>query len=189
MQTISLDTVGARIYFRGNTYPIKDRVKALGAHWDGDQRAWWIGAAKRAAAEALVTGCASTATTGGDDRTPDRNARVRARVRYKGKDYYLLAEGGGRLLLAARNGTFQFWAAREAAQITKQYGRENYRTGRTEYPRLGTMIERAEAWKSMSREDRARALEDAEARRTGDRCPCSGGACRCGSDSPCCMCG
>lgn len=207
---MSIETIGQRIYFRGHTYPVRDRIKAIGGHWDADRRAWWVGTAKRAEAEALAAemGDAPAASSQPSERrneTPDRAARVKGRATYKGRDYYVLAEtrDGARLLLAARNGAFQFWARAaqivgdrisvasgpqytEGARITKTYGHD--RSGYTEYPTLGSLIDRADAWRKMSSEEREMAREDAEARRNGEQCPCSGGACRCGSDSPCCMC-
>lgn len=199
MTDITLQSTGTRIYVVGNTYGIKDAIKAAGGHWDGERRAWWVGQAKAAEIARVVREAATQTQTQAPapspdasrgDRTPDRDAKVKARATYKGQDYYVLAEtrDGAKLLLAARNGQFQFWAETASTQITKTYGRENYRTGRDEYPTLGSMMARADKWRHMSAEDRTEAREDAEARSSGEACPCSGGACRCGTDSPCCMC-
>jgi hypothetical protein len=57
-----IERAGARVYFLGDTYPLKDRIKSLGGHWDGDRRAWWVGARKLAEAEALVAGAEGFAT-------------------------------------------------------------------------------------------------------------------------------
>jgi len=38
----------------GNTYPVKEALKALGAHWDKEQRAWLISASKADHAQALI---------------------------------------------------------------------------------------------------------------------------------------
>jgi hypothetical protein len=38
----------------GNTYPVKEALKALGAHWDKEQRAWLIAANKDAHARAII---------------------------------------------------------------------------------------------------------------------------------------
>jgi len=38
----------------GNTYPVKEALKALGAHWDKEQRAWLIAASKAAYAQAII---------------------------------------------------------------------------------------------------------------------------------------
>lgn len=146
---ITLRTEGARVYIIGNTFPLKDAIKSAGGHCDGTRKAWWVGRAKATEIERVIATTStapSSPTSSQGDRTPDQGASVKARATYKGKDYYVLAEtrDGAKMLLAARNGAFQFWAAREATQITKTYGRENYRSGRTEYPTLGGMIRRAE---------------------------------------------
>lgn len=51
---LSTEKVGSRIYVMGNTYPVRERLKRAGCHWDGDRQQWWIGAAKAAAIEAIV---------------------------------------------------------------------------------------------------------------------------------------
>jgi len=38
----------------GNTYPVKEALKALGAYWDKEQRAWLIAASKAVHAQAVV---------------------------------------------------------------------------------------------------------------------------------------
>jgi len=40
----------------GNTYPVKDQLRALGGRWNPDARAWMVPAAKADAARALVAG-------------------------------------------------------------------------------------------------------------------------------------
>lgn len=52
--TITIETRGRRHYLLGNTYPIKDAVKAAGCRWDADARAWYSG--KRETVESLVRG-------------------------------------------------------------------------------------------------------------------------------------
>ena len=51
---VSIQTVDRRIYFVGNTFPLKDRIKAMGGHWDGERRQWWVGIVKMADAQALA---------------------------------------------------------------------------------------------------------------------------------------
>lgn len=51
---ITLDTVGARVYLRGDTFAVKSAIKAAGGHWDADARAWWVGAAKRDDIERVI---------------------------------------------------------------------------------------------------------------------------------------
>jgi hypothetical protein len=191
MATMSTTTEGRRVYVAGDTYAWRDRLRSAGCHWDGDRKQWWIGVGKVAAIAGIVAQATSTTEdpTSRSD-TPDQNARVKARASYKGQNYYVLAEtrDGGKRLLAARNGQFQFWAATGVTTIVKAYGRHDDRTHRTEYPTLGGLMAKAARWRQMSDAERAEAREDSDARAHGEQCPCSGGACRCGTDSPCCMC-
>ena len=52
--TTRIEQRGQRLYFAGLPFAAKDRAKELKAKWDGDKRMWWVGTAKRAAAEGLV---------------------------------------------------------------------------------------------------------------------------------------
>lgn len=140
---MSLQVVGQRLYFSGNTFPIKDKIKALGAHWDADRKQWWVGAAKRAEAEALIATLAttpaspsgtSTNRTGDGDRTV-----VAGKATYKGRTAYIVgrvARGrthwddrvtpvttrdGAKILLASMDGSRTWWAPQGAAQIIKTY--------------------------------------------------------------------
>jgi Transcription elongation factor, GreA/GreB, C-term len=45
----------------GNTYPVKDQLRNLGGHWDPDQRAWMVPAARAEEAKALVNGSSGSA--------------------------------------------------------------------------------------------------------------------------------
>jgi hypothetical protein len=40
----------------GNTYPVKEQLKALGARWNGDRKAWMVTPDKVEAAKAIVAG-------------------------------------------------------------------------------------------------------------------------------------
>lgn len=51
---ITLETSGRRIYARGNTYPLREQLRDMGGHWDGEAKAWWVGSGKRAQLEKLV---------------------------------------------------------------------------------------------------------------------------------------
>jgi hypothetical protein len=54
MAGIQIEKTGARVYFTGDTYAVKDRIKSMGGHWDGERRAWWVGAKLLPKAEALL---------------------------------------------------------------------------------------------------------------------------------------
>ena len=53
-----------RIAITGNTYPVKDQLKALGARWDADTKAWMVPASQAAAARALVAGAPTSYIAG-----------------------------------------------------------------------------------------------------------------------------
>ena len=44
------------IQITGNTYPVKDQLKELGARWNGDDKCWMISADKVDEARAIVAG-------------------------------------------------------------------------------------------------------------------------------------
>ena len=44
----------------GNTYPVKEQLKALGARWNPDLKAWMVTADKAEQAKALVSGSPAT---------------------------------------------------------------------------------------------------------------------------------
>src|SRR5437764_993815 len=48
----------------GNTYPVKDQIKALGGKWDADQKAWMVPDGKAADARKLVAGAPKQPFTG-----------------------------------------------------------------------------------------------------------------------------
>lgn len=101
---MELKTEGRRTYILGNTYPIKDQLRAAGCKWDSDRRAWWTG--KRETAEELIaklgTAAAAPTVSPTPARFPNNNGSLRAvvprdgmdsvvagRCEYKGKTYYL----------------------------------------------------------------------------------------------------
>lgn len=48
----------------GNTFPVKDQLKAMGARWNADSKAWMVAADKADAARALVSGAPKQPYTG-----------------------------------------------------------------------------------------------------------------------------
>lgn len=44
------------VAIRGNTYPVKEQLKALGARWNGDAKAWMVTPDKADQALAIVAG-------------------------------------------------------------------------------------------------------------------------------------
>lgn len=49
----------------GNTYPVKDQLRALGGRWDADRKAWMVPEAAAAKAQALVAGTPKPAARSG----------------------------------------------------------------------------------------------------------------------------
>lgn len=145
---ITLDRQGARVYLTGDTYAVKDRIKRIGGHWDGDRRAWWVGAAKMAAAEQLVrelAGEAATAVGLATDAMPEAVAdkteeaaipkpkqdpddiRLTGKGEYKGRTYYLgsRTKDGQRIrcltLPDAKGDYLDFWVQLSLVKVIKTY--------------------------------------------------------------------
>ena len=51
----------AQVLITGNTYPVKDALRALGAKWDADRKAWTITDKKADEARKLVEGAPASA--------------------------------------------------------------------------------------------------------------------------------
>ena len=136
---ITIESAGRRHYIRGNTYPHKDALRAAGAHWDGDARAWWLGKRDVAAelAERLSKACGAPKAADSQpasERPADRltdDAKIVGKARYKGKEYILVWEGttrrGRAAKLAFADGSRVFWSDASEVQVTKRYqSRERY---------------------------------------------------------------
>lgn len=144
---IQLHEEKTRIYLTGDTYGIKDQIKAVGGHWDGDRRAWWVGKGKKAAIldaiEAAKDGAADT-DAAPEAEGPGDNAIVAGKAEYKGKTYYaaghvynnskrrhylddrveaITTRDGEKILLYSRDGKLKFWANINAVKVTKHYDR------------------------------------------------------------------
>lgn len=131
--TITIETHGRRHYLRGNTFPIKDAIRAAGGKWDRDAGAWWTG--KRDVAEQLVADAAATPVAAkgpGSDRGARGDEKVSpdtvilARVNYRGRPALMLWEGttsrGLGAKLASMDGARIFWAERSEVTVVRQYG-------------------------------------------------------------------
>lgn len=141
----TIEQVGPRLYFRNLPFAAKDKAKAIGAKWDGDAKCWWIGRAKAADAEKLVAELSAAPTAAKDD-TPGDDNRVYAKVSYKGRNYFVVADTGTRVRLTLLDGSIHFWADKSACDLVKEYkGREQWDgrrySGKTEtvYTTLGSL--------------------------------------------------
>lgn len=139
--SIGTETVGARVYVTGNTYAVKSDLKSAGCHWDGDRKQWWIGKAKLSAIESIVSGLASTPAPKEDISTK----RIYAQVEYKGRRYYVIAEGSDRCRLTVLDGSIDFWAVMADCNLIKEYPGRQVWDGRrgsgtvTRYTTLGSL--------------------------------------------------
>lgn len=53
---MSTQTENRTVEITGNTYPVKDQLKAIGARWNAGLKAWFIDAAKAEEAQNIVAG-------------------------------------------------------------------------------------------------------------------------------------
>lgn len=128
--SITLQTEGRRTYITGNTYPVRDRLRALGAHWDGERKAWWT--AKRDAAEQLV-GQLNAQPAADQPKTERQESsgqpyegEVRGQVEYRGRQYYVrwagrTSRGTDACRLVTRDGKVDCWADAAECRWTKRY--------------------------------------------------------------------
>jgi len=136
---ITIETRGRRHYLIGQTYPLREQLRAAGAHWDAEARAWWTG--QRETAEALLSaegegegeGDASQPQSAGDATVVAARATyrgracyvagrvVRGRTRYDDSVEAVTSRDGARVLLVSRDGARQWWApiARHTASVVR----------------------------------------------------------------------
>ncbi len=139
---LAIEIEGTRAYITGDSYAYRTQLKSAGCHWDGDRKQWWIGVAKRANVEAIVTGPAPESAPQREQReAPGEDAAVAGRATYKGKTYYVAGRiergrtryddhvrpvetrDGAKVLLYFRDGSSSFWAARSEVQVVRSYQR------------------------------------------------------------------
>ena len=141
---ITIERKGQRVYLIGDTFAVKDRIKSMGEHWDGDRRAWWVGQAKETQARELAEQLSTSGATTSQKRPQvGDDSCVVAKAKYKGRTYYVLwlgttKSGAKKARLTVLNGSIDFWVDTAACEILKTYTPCEYR-GRTEYTTLGSI--------------------------------------------------
>ncbi|MGH8519853.1 MAG: hypothetical protein ACREU9_00105 [Gammaproteobacteria bacterium] len=139
---MELKTEGRRTYITGNTYPIRNQLRSIGAHWDADRKAWWT--SKREAAQELLTKLGSApVTTGAPEAEEAYDGAVLGKAEYKGRQYYVrwqgtTSRGTEAFRLVTLDGKVDFWADATACKWTKRYQKKvtNWRSDRETYPTL-----------------------------------------------------
>lgn len=61
--------MASTVLITGNTYPVKDQLKALGGRWDGQAKGWRVPAGRADEARALVSGSAGGKASSGRTST------------------------------------------------------------------------------------------------------------------------
>lgn len=143
---VTLERVGARVYLKDLSFNDKDRAKAAlgmtGQNFDREKRAWWVGVAKLDAATKFVAELnagPAAGDAGGAAKEPD-SARVYAKVKYKGRTMYVVAEshGQGRCKVCPLMDGVGTWVDMADCDLERTYSPREYR-GRTEYTTLGSL--------------------------------------------------
>ncbi len=167
---VKIESEGRRVYLTGDTYAVRDRIKAIGGRWDPDRRAWWVGSAKKAEAESLAAGLSSAEAPAAPEAEDPSRVKIVGKARYKGRTYYVRYAGetkrGYACRLTTLDGRVDFWAdlarpgeacdgSGDVAVIVKTYRPREYR-GREEYMTLASL---------------QRFVEDAAKVKAGGECP------------------
>lgn len=114
---------GRRTYLLGAPYGAREALKAAGAHWDPDRKAWWIGSHERA----MELAAQIDATEAEPAHTGLRDGDVLlGRGRYRGRGCLVLWVGetkaGRRCKCATMDGSRIFWAPADEVSVEKRYG-------------------------------------------------------------------
>lgn len=140
--SVTIEKIGRRYYFVGNTFPIKDQLRDAGAKWDAERKQWWTG--KADIAQQLSGDVQAQDPDDGLDK------RVVGRAQYKGKSYYVVWHGRTRsgehaAKLCFRDGTKEFWANEiDELRITKEYRDARSIRSLQEYAEQAKQIARGE---------------------------------------------
>lgn len=151
---VTTEKVGQRIYVVGDSYAIKDKLKAEGCHWDSDRKQWWIGIAKSNAITHLLANAKPEEAKLED---PD-SIKVIGKVLYKGKHYYVRWKGHSekhgcmRARLVTLDGKLDFYVSvgitDDTAKIVKTYSSQVDRRGYETFMTLGKIRRFIEEQKS-----------------------------------------
>jgi hypothetical protein len=144
--SVRIEQQGAKYYLLGNTFPIKDKLKAAGCRWDPSQRAWWTH--YEDVAEGFVNEqpdvCAVDQQSGIESPAaatpvapPPADAALTAelsaavcthRVKYQGRTYYVIGEADEARVwrLTPLSGSHDIWVGRAECEVLKKYATRTY---------------------------------------------------------------
>lgn len=144
----------ARIYIQ-TAYgePVVAELKSLGCHWDAQTKCWWIGVRKRKQVEELLVASDKAKEEGGPEKVAETKedidrCRVYAKVTYKRKSYYVIAETNDVTWcrLTTLEGETPFWVDCADCDLIRRYeGRQVWDgrrySGKTvmQYSTIGSM--------------------------------------------------
>jgi hypothetical protein len=118
--TVQTTRVGSRTYIEGQTYAAREMLRAAGAHWDADRKAWWLGDHERALALA-----AKVAQMSDKERLELDRENILGRASYNGHSYYVVGRGsnakGDWVRLMFRDGSRVFFKDACEVRIEKLY--------------------------------------------------------------------
>lgn len=167
---ITIETAARRVYLLGDTYPVRDAIRGIGGKWDPDRRAWWVGAAKRAEAEALVQSAPASAPRDAGKDGLAADDRLLGQVEYTGRSgrpakcwWAGQTRDGSRYRLASMDGSRVWWADAASCRVLKTYAPRDDRWGRTQHQTWGRMQRfLADARAGVSRADYQEHIEGLE---------------------------
>lgn len=106
---------------RGNSYPVKEKLKALGARWNGAEKCWMVPADRLDEANALVAGKAPAALPASASASASVNWSEEQTAIFK-----WFSTGRGNLVVQARAGTGKTTTIKEAFSHAPEQGRLLY---------------------------------------------------------------
>lgn len=128
MAAYTTETVGQRIYIVGNTFAVKEKIKAaLRPNFDDDRRQWWVGTGKRAQVEKLIAELNAQPPPGQSSAESEPyTGAVVGKAKYNGRDYFVrwagrTTRGSDAFHLVTGDGKLSFWKDAAECQWTKQY--------------------------------------------------------------------
>lgn len=88
--SVAIKQNGGRVYFVGDTFPVKDKIKKIGGKWDGDAKCWWVSISKLQAAVDL----AKSINEGdqADQKPKASDVKVYGKCKWNGRKYYIIAK-------------------------------------------------------------------------------------------------